>query len=747
MSLRDNLRGVFFQTDSEEHGDAAAQPELIHAEEEQDGTRIVGYGGVPIARKVAPESMSLDAEDYLRLNSTYVRVLTLEDWPRRVEPNWLRDIFNWPRQVDVSVHYRPLPREKFLSQVRTKAARELSEIENDERVGNRPDFEQVQRYQHAIALQRDIEQGHTNPFNITLLISIRADSLKELNEITSMIKGHLQSLQADCRQAHRRQRDAFLSTLPYGRNYLADSYTSRTMQTEAAAMTFPFATSDLSHPAGVWYGVNRFTNGNVLIDRFKLDSPHEMIVGSTGTGKSYTAKLTMLRGLFNRWRVTVIDPEAECRRLCAQVGGQFITIGPNSPDKLNPLDFSYAADGQEDQLTNKIISVSRLIAAMMTSGGDEGLGMSPEQFELIQRILFLLYNDFGFTQDPRTQLPGRATPDAMPVLSDLRSRLEEYERTNEHNEYRVGLVRPIIATLGPYTHSGGGVFAGLFDERTTVDLREQFVVFNIQPISATQDGHLMALAMHSVLEYVWTTHMNAEQLRSKARRLLYIDEAHVMLRREATGAFLEDLLRRARKYNVGVSVITQSPKDFTREDRPWARNIFNATSSQLILRLKRPELEALREMLMLNDEEIQLLASRDRGEGMIFALDERAWVDLRTASRREHELVTTNADEVAAIEERDRLEAQMVALEPPQPPAAPESRQLPPPRPAAQPPAAPTPWDSPPPPRPAQPPVRQPPAAAPQAQPPARQPAIAPPAPQQPRDQGLGGDEPSMRTR
>ena len=234
------------------------------------------------------------------------------------------------------------------------------------------------------------------------------------------------------------------------------------------------------------------------------------------------------------------------------------------------------------------------------------------------------------------------------------------------------------------------MFAGLFDQKTTVDLRAQMVVFNIREL--TKDEHMMRLGMHTVLDFLWNTVMNREQMLSGRPRFLYVDEAHIMMRSPESAQFLEDLLRRARKFNVACTVISQSPEDFVRPDRPQGRAIFDNSSMQIVMRLKRRALDTLQDLLGLDDQEVDLLSTQDTGAGMVFAMNDRVWISMRTASPAEHMMITTNPAEVAQIEAfRSRAAADSPAELPagdlpalPAPAAAPRRAQLSQPAPVSQ---------------------------------------------------------------
>lgn len=669
--LGDNFKAMFGVQDTERTAEGTGQgalPMIVeHPEAEIAAQNIISRGADQIATTVAPSKVVFH-EDYFKLNEIYQRVIFIESWPVEVAPNWLRELYQWQRPLDIVLYYQPLPARELLKLLKTKWAREAAEIAKDEAEGNPIDFARVQRFQDSLKLQELLQRGETKPFQLSLMICVRADSLRELNEITLHIEKAIDGLGARSRRAELIQKDAFLSCLPFGRNYIADAYTTRNMHTQAAMYTFPLANADLSHADGIWYGINRSTNSNVILDRFQLQSPHSLVLGSSGSGKSYSSKLEALRALMHGLPVIVVDPDAEYERMCAETGGQFITISPSSADRINALDFSHIADGVEDHLTPKILSVLKLIGAMVNPGG-EGYGLNAEQVEILERLMREMYADFGYTQDPRTQVPvgmgGHCAPERMPVFSDLRARIQRFIEDHEHQPQLAAMMTKVVSSIRPYC--AGGLFAGLFDQKTTVNLSEQLVVFNIKEL--TKDQHLMNLGMHTVLEFVRNAVMNKATMLSGQRRLLFVDEAHVMMRNPESAQFLEDLLRRARKFNVGVTVLSQDPDDFVRPDRPQGRAILGNSAMQVVLRMKRRSLELLQDLLGLDDTEVDVLSVCDTGEGMIFAMNERAWISMRTASPYEHEMVTTNPDEVAVIEARRRateLHAQQMGHDPAQ---------------------------------------------------------------------------------
>lgn len=652
MGAMDNIRKAVSGPDSQ----AKALQEAAEQERwslttvgEEVGTRMIDRGGMSVAKTVAP-TKAIFQPDYVQLNDLFLRVLYVDQWPNKVRPNWLREILQWDRAIDVVVHYLPIPREQYIKALKQKISREGSQLKINAERGAPPEYDRIARYEHAKRMLEMMATGESNPLQLALLINIRASSLRELNDLTEKVRRTLRGLNCTTRTPDFLLREGLLSCLPLGRNYLADDYTTRNMHSQAAQFCFAFANADLSHSDGIWYGINRSTNSNVIVDRFRLNSPHALIMGQAGSGKSFAAKLEMLRSLMDGVPVIAIDPEAECDRLAEYVGGQFITISPTSPDRINVLDFSHAADGQSDVVGQKVLSLLRLLGQILNPQAT-GLGLDAAQVTLLDNVLRAMYADFGYTQDPRTQVD--ATVQRMPVLSDLRAKLEQTAQALRHQPQRAEMLQRMADALGPYC--AGGVFGGLFDQKTTVQLSAQFVAFNVKQL--TGDEHLMRLGMHTVLEFIWQTVMNRRAEDLAQRRLVFIDEAHVMLSHPDSATFLEQLARRARKCNVGCTFISQDPADFASEQ---GKSLLGNSPLKMLFKLERRTLEVAAPILGLTEVEQAIIAQAGQGEGVLMVGQDRAWVSMHTASPEEQQVITTRPEEVAAIAQaRQEPQAQL----------------------------------------------------------------------------------------
>src|ERR1035437_4614365 len=555
---KENFKAMFGAFNSEENGSGpdGSSTDLISV----DGKVVSGQSfldevGLDIARRVAPTSVTFH-DDYMQTGDFFLRTLYISSYPTQVDVGWLQTIYQYQEALDVSLFIQPLSSPSILKRLRTKVARETAQIQQDFESGAARDFEREKRLEDSLELQEELERDRTKPFQVSLVITVKARSKDELDIITDAIERKMDGIQAKTRRAARRQKDGLLSILPVGKNYLKDAYSTRNMQTHAVQTMFPLTSSDISHETGVLYGVNMSTHSNVILDRFKLDNPNLIVLGQSGAGKSFTAKMELIRWLMHGVPVTIIDPQNEYQRLCEALGGQFISISVNSKYKINPLDFSHAVYPGKDVLTEKILNVMKLLGSMLSEGGNEDVtrGLDAEQRAILDEVLLELYQSYGYTNDPASQ--AAATAKKMPLLSDLHDLMMEKLNLYADNPNYQAKVSGITAVLRRYIRKG--TLAGLFDQYTNVDLRSNLVVFNVQGL----DKDLVGVGMHGILEYVRTTMLTVEQLSSGSKKLIYIDEAHRLMKFKESAAFIEDLAKTVRKFNIGLTVLSQDPEDF-----------------------------------------------------------------------------------------------------------------------------------------------------------------------------------------
>ena len=332
------------------------------------------------------------------------------------------------------------------------------------------------------------------------------------------------------------------------------------------------------------------------------------IFATSGAGKSYFVKLEALRSLMLGTEVIVIDPEAEYKALADAAGGEFISFSFSSPSKINPFDLSQIYEEGENQLGLKILSLHSLFKVIMGA-------VTPSQEALLDRALVATYRAKGITQDPATQ---RKEP---PLMEDLYKTLIGMETAEALD---------LAARIEKFVR---GSFVGIFDKQTNVNIKNPFTVFSVKDL---QDV-LRPIAMFVILDYIWT-----RVRKDLKRRLLVVDEAWHMMRYADSAQFLWSVVKRSRKYFLGLTTITQDVEDFLAQD--IGKAIVTNSSMQLLLKQSPAAIDKIAEVFYLSQGEKQLLLAANIGEGIFFAGPHHAPIRV-VASEEEHRLITTNPQE------------------------------------------------------------------------------------------------------
>lgn len=556
---------------------------------------------------VAPEKIEVDF-DYVNINGIFFRTLFIAGYPRFVSPGWLEPIVNFDTSLDIAFYIYPVEGKSVLDSLRRKIAEMEAEIATDLERGKIVDPSTQAKLEDARSLQEQLVKGSERFFEFSFYITIPANTLEELNQITRQVTSTLGSLLIVGKHATLDQEAGFLSSAPFGMDRLS---ITRNMDTTSLATTFPLTSAELSSDRGVLYGINSENESFIIFDRFSLENGNMSIFATSGAGKSYFVKLEALRSLMLGTEVVVIDPESEYQALAAAVGGEFISFSFNSPSKINPFDLSQVYEEGENQLGLKILSLHSLFKVIMGT-------ISPSQEALLDRALVATYRAKGITQDPGTQkkepplmedlykvLIGMETAEAM----DLAARIEKFVR---------------------------GSFVGIFDKQTNVDIRNPFTVFSVKDL---QDV-LRPIAMFVVLDFIWT-----RVKKDLKKRLLVVDEAWHMMRYADSAQFLWSVVKRARKYFLGLTTITQDVEDFLAQD--IGKAIVTNSALQLLLKQSPAAIDKISEVFYLSQGERQLLLAANVGEGIFFAGPHHAPIRV-VASEAEHKLITTKPQETFA---------------------------------------------------------------------------------------------------
>lgn len=598
-----NLLGIGKQKKGKE-GVNSKEQEAINKENQVIDNFSKGL--ISVKDIIAPSAIEVNFNN-LVIGNKYFRSYFAVGFPSVVTSNWLEPLINFEYPIDISTYYYPFDTAEILKMLKRKIAEMQATMNIQVESGQPADPVLKQQLQDALTLQEQLAAGNEKFFQYALYLTIHADSIDDLDKVGKNLESTMATLGVIIKVATLQQEEAFQTTIPYGIDKIN---MVRNLDTTAIATTFPFVSSELTMEKGVLYGINMHNSSLVIFDRFSLPNANSVVLATSGAGKSYAVKLEAVRSLMLGIEVIIIDPEKEFDRLCASVGGEYISFSQDGAQKLNPFELSGIFQKDEDELRFKILTLSGLIRILL--GGT----LSPEEAAILDRALILTYKEKGITPDPSTHT------NPSPLLEDLYKILNAMAEDEAHSMGR---------RLERYLR---GSAAGVFDRKSTVDIKNKFTVFSIRDLA----DDLRPAAMYVMLDYIWT-----KIKRDKKKRLLIIDEAWIMMQYEDAARFVYSIAKRARKYGLGLTTITQDVDDFL--DSVYGKAIINNSAMQILLKQSPSAIDKLQKVFYLTDGEKNFLLSAGIGQGLFFAGANH--VAMQTiASESEHQLITTNPSEL-----------------------------------------------------------------------------------------------------
>ena len=554
---------------------------------------------------LAPREVEIDFT-YLRVNDHYYRSFFVSGYPRYVEPNWLEPLISFEHSLNISMFIYPSTSKNILDDLKRKIAEMEATIQTDMERGRALDPAVQVALDDAKSLQEQLVKGAERFFRLALYVTVPAKDKEELNNISKLVESTLGSLSITARATTLQMVEGFNSTAPLDLDVLKLDHN---MDTTSLATTFPFTTSELTSNEGIIYGINEHNGSLIIFDRFSLENANSVVFAKSGAGKSYMVKLEAVRYLMFGTQVIIIDPEHEYLKLCQAVGGDYVDFSSNSAVNINPFELSSIAEEGENELGRKILTLTGFLKLVLGQ-------LDASQSAILDRALVTTYRLKGITQDPKTQhLPPPLMEDLYKVLVGME------DKSAQELAYR--LERFIKGSL-----------AGIFSAPSNLELNSQLIVFSVRDLA----DQLRPLAMYLILDYIWTKIRKNVQ-----KRLLVVDEAWYMMQNEDSAEFLVGIAKRARKYYLGVTTITQDVEDFLAEDRGKA--IISNSSIQVLLKQAPASIEKVAKVFNLSEGEKLLLLSAGVGQGLFFAGPTHVAMSV-VASPEEHKLITTNPAEV-----------------------------------------------------------------------------------------------------
>lgn len=597
---------------------AVSGTEKISAQERQEifqAEKVFQEGLASIRDFIAPASMDIDYSE-IKLSGVYAKSMFVFTYPRYLDTNWMSPLVNFDATMDVAQFIYPIDSAAIMKVLRRKVAQMQSSIRMDTEKGNVRDPAIETALQDAEQLRTELQRGQEKFFQFAMYITLYAPSKKILDKNWKQIESLLGGKLILTRGTELQSEQALNSTMPL---CLDELEVTRNMNTSPLSSTFPFTSSTLTGNDGILYGLNRHNDSLIIFDRFSLENANSVVFAKSGAGKSYAVKLEVLRSMMLGTDVIIIDPENEYENLTQTVGGTYLRVSLTSDRRINPFDLPRPIKDEElqpgDLLRSSIINLQGLLKVMLGE-------MSPLEESLLDKALIDVYAIKGITMDLVD--PSDKTP---PTMEDLESILSSMEGASS-----------LAQRLQKFTT---GTYGGVFNKPTNVDLSSGLMVFCIRDL----EDQLRPIAMYIILNYIWT-HVRAEL----KKRLLIIDEAWSLMQHEDSAKFLYGLVKRARKYYLGVTTITQDVEDFVNSSH--GRPIITNSSLQLLLKQAPSAIEPLSKIFNLTEGEKYMLLNSGVGQGLFFAGLKHAAIQI-IASYSEDKLVTTNPEQILAKQKEE----------------------------------------------------------------------------------------------
>jgi conjugal transfer ATP-binding protein TraC len=548
---------------------------------DQDPMDIISYAGLQ------------EQVDHIVIDDQFIRSLYISGYPFVASSGWLNSLVNFNHNIDLSYHIAQVDAHLALP----KLHRKITELESTRRAmirkGQIIGSEITDPLDSATDLRDKIQRGQEKLFQVSIYVTISASSIQELDKTTKLLETALSARLFYTKVARYQQLEGLQSVLPRGEDILAQR---RNLDSSSVALTFPFMSSELVQESGILYGVNKSNNSLVILDRFSLHNANSIVFAQSGSGKSYAMKVEILRQLMQGTKVIIIDPEREYKRLSDSVNGTYIKLSAKSKEKINPFDLTTTKRSRSD-LSEHTQDLMGILSLMVE-------GLSPREKAALDKAILIIYNK------------AKKKP---PILEDLYREL-----------HALGQIK-LCDRLEKYI---SGSLSEVFNAQTNIKLDNRLIVFDIKDLPETLRQIMMMIISNFVANQVKL---------SPEKRLLVIDEAWLLLEHEESARFVSGLVRRARKYYLGVSIISQQANDFLKSD--YGRAIASQSALRILMRQDTTTIKNVASEFHLSEYEENFLLTCEKGDALIIADQNHVAIKV-VASEKEHPLITTNPAEL-----------------------------------------------------------------------------------------------------
>lgn len=533
--------------------------------------------------------------------------------------------------MDVGVYIEPAGERDAIEALSKKITQFESQLMIELEAGNNRNITNLQKkIDDSINLRAKLEQNREKLFYTKIYCNLYAKNLEQLNKEGAAVTNHMKARSAELTPSFLQQDIGYLSCMPYGKSYSNDLY--RNVSAGALTACFPFYNSEITHPNGVFLGLNLPSRTPVFLNPFSreyLPNNNISVFGMSGSGKTFLTSLLIMRLALNGVTTVIIDPEGEYEEITKNLGGTTISFGTDTGTRINPFDIEEEVDVDLMGRETRSINMDEKIADILNLVGIMSKNISREQESLIGVAIAELYEEFGISEDPNSiynqednfdEATGtyyqKGRKKKMPTLTDLYHKLEAKSKETDQE-----VLLQIANSLKMFLR---GEVYGIFDGQTNIDIDFSSVPIITFDVKSLEEGTFRPIGMYQALSWVWEKFVKKDP---NQKKMVMVDEAWMLVSpdlpgSEYTAGFLNKASRRIRKRNAGLIIASQSFNEF--KDNPLGRAVLTNTSLNILLKQQKVDIKAVQEVFNLSDGESMELLTATVGDAILKIGEESA---------------------------------------------------------------------------------------------------------------------------
>lgn len=592
----ENLFGIYHQgDDSVFYNDFDEDKKPVFSFEK------LGEAGLTSKDLIAPEGMDFSPAGYFMFGDTYGRAFYLENVPSRLSTEFISDLSDISSSMLISVYHTPIDMTRGMRMIRDHMTAVNAQIANNQKKAIRdgytpdlisPDLPMAQKQTRD--LLDDVMEDDQKLYYLTFTVCLFAPTKEDLDNNTTLVNSVANKHLCPIRRLEFQQEQGFDSSLPL---CIRSTEVKRLYTTQSASIFIPYTSMELHQKDGICYGTNQISDNIIMFSRLHGHNYNGLILGESGTGKSFAAKNEIVSAIMRSEdnMVYVLDPEGEYVPLSRAMNGEVIDLSPGSQTYINPLDMDIDYDGESDPVGMKAQYIISMIEIML---GDKAK-IDPQAKTIVTRCVNSIYRPYLEHIRRLKDAGSDITCDkkAMPTLNTLYNELLTQPEPEAQTMARI---------IEPYAVGSFATFA----HRSNVETNKNFVVYNIKNLGTGMKD----LGLHICLNDIWN-----KMIENKKKGLwtwIYIDEFYLLLRCDSAAEFLVQVWKRARKWQGVPTAIMQNTEDLLRSQD--SRDIINNTSFIIMMSLKKLDRANVGDLLQIPESQLDYLTGRDRGSGILY---------------------------------------------------------------------------------------------------------------------------------